>query len=55
MSPNGFTRLIRLKKAAEYLDEGKYRVNEVAYLVGLKSTAYFTKIFQNKLEELLTL
>lgn len=48
MSTNEFIRLIRLKKAAEYLYEGKYRVNEVAYLVGLKSTAYFTKIFQNQ-------
>jgi DNA-binding response OmpR family regulator len=48
LSPNEFIRLIRLKKAAEYLYEGKYRVNEVVFLVGLKSSAYFTKAFHRQ-------
>ncbi len=44
-SPNDFIRIIRLKKAAEILQEGVYKVNEVCFLVGFSSTSYFSKAF----------
>lgn len=47
-TPNDFIRLIRLKRAAEILKEGEYKVNEVCYLVGFTSTSYFTKAFQKQ-------
>ena len=48
VTPNDFIRLIRLKKAAEILQEGEYKVNEVCYLVGFSSISYFTKAFQKQ-------
>jgi DNA-binding response OmpR family regulator len=48
VTPNDFIRLIRLRRAAEYLAEGKYRINEICYLVGFNSPSYFTKCFQNQ-------
>lgn len=45
ISPNDFIRLIRLKKAAEILNEGLYKVNEVCFLVGFSSASYFSKAF----------
>lgn len=47
-TPNDFIRLIRLKRAAEILSEGEYKVNEVCYLVGFSSTSYFSKVFQKQ-------
>jgi len=44
-TPNDYIRLIRLKRAAELLSQGGYRVNEVCYLVGFNSPSYFTKCF----------
>jgi signal transduction histidine kinase/ligand-binding sensor domain-containing protein/DNA-binding response OmpR family regulator len=43
--PNDFIRIIRLKRAAEMLKEGKYKVNEVCYMVGFQSNSHFTKAF----------
>lgn len=45
LSPNDFIRLIRLKKAAELILDGKHRIGEVCYLVGINSPSYFSKIF----------
>lgn len=45
LSPNDFIRLIRLKKAAELILEGKHRIGEICYLVGISSPSYFSKIF----------
>lgn len=45
MSPIDFIRLIRLKKAAELIQEGKYRVGEICYMVGFNSHSYFSKLF----------
>lgn len=47
-TPIDFMRVIRLKRAAEILREGKYKVNEVCYLVGFSSTSYFAKVFQKQ-------
>ena len=41
LSPNDFIRLIRLKKAAELILDGKHRIGEICYL----SPSYFSKIF----------
>lgn len=43
-----YIRLIRLKKAAELLSEGNYRINEISYLVGFSSPSYFATSFQKQ-------
>jgi signal transduction histidine kinase/ligand-binding sensor domain-containing protein/DNA-binding response OmpR family regulator len=48
LTPIDFIRLIRLKKAAELIQSGKYRINEVCYLVGINSSSYFIKLFQKQ-------
>lgn len=45
LSPIDFIRLIRLKKAAELIQEGQYRVGEICYMVGFSSHSYFSKLF----------
>lgn len=45
LSPIDFIRLIRLKKAAELIQDGKYRVGEICYMVGFSSHSYFSKLF----------
>lgn len=45
LTPNEFIRLIRLRKAAQYIIEGKYKINEICYLVGFSSPSYFTRSF----------
>lgn len=48
VSPNELIQLTRLKKAAELLKEGRYRVSEVSYMVGFGSTGYFSRCFQKQ-------
>ncbi|MDR2145959.1 MAG: response regulator [Tannerella sp.] len=48
LTPNDFIQLVRLKKAAELLKEGNYRINEVCYLVGFSSSSYFSKSFKKQ-------
>jgi DNA-binding response OmpR family regulator len=48
LTPNDFIRLIRLKKAAELLVQKEYRVNEIAFIVGFRSSSYFSKCFQKQ-------
>jgi len=43
-----YIRLTRLKKAAELLAEGKFRINEISYLVGFSSPSYFATSFQKQ-------
>ncbi len=43
-----YIRLARLKKAAELLSEGNYRINEISYLVGFSSPSYFATSFQKQ-------
>lgn len=45
LSPIDFIRLIRLKKAAELIQTGQYRVGEICYMVGINSPSYFSKLF----------
>jgi len=48
LTPTDFIRVIRLKKSAEMIQEGRYRVGEVCYLVGINSPSYFIKLFQKQ-------
>lgn len=45
VTPNDLIRITRLKNAAKLLAEGKYRINEVCYMVGFNSPSYFAKCF----------
>jgi len=48
LTPNDFIQLVRLKKAAELLEEGSYRINEICFLVGFNSSSYFSKSFKKQ-------
>ena len=48
LSPTDFIRLIRLRKAAELIQSGEYRIGEICYLVGINSSSYFIKLFQKQ-------
>lgn len=48
MTPNDMIMLIRLKKAARLLKEGKRQINEVCYMVGFNNPSYFTKCFKRQ-------
>lgn len=45
LSPVELIRIIRLKKAAELIQEGKYRMGEICFMVGINSQSYFTRLF----------
>jgi len=46
--PNDYIRVIKLKRAAVFLNSGKYQVNEVCYLVGYNNASYFAKCFHKQ-------
>lgn len=48
MTPNNFIKLVRLRRAAQYLTQGTYKVNEICYLVGFNTPSYFAKCFQEQ-------
>lgn len=48
ITPNEMIQVIRLKKAATYIIEGKHRINEIAYMVGFNNPSYFSKCFQKQ-------
>lgn len=48
LSPVDLIRLVRLKKAAELIQEGKCRINEICDMVGIGSPSYFSKLFQKQ-------
>lgn len=43
-----YIRLTRLKKAAELLSDGNFRISEISYLVGFSSPSYFATSFQKQ-------
>lgn len=45
MPPLEFIRLIRLRRAAELIQEGKFRIGEIGYMVGFSNPSYFSKMF----------
>ena len=47
-TPNEYIRIMRMKKAAELLVEGKYTVSEISYKVGIDDPFYFSKCFKKQ-------
>ena len=47
-SPNEYVRIVRLKKAALLLLEGRLTVSEVSYQVGINDPFYFSKCFKQQ-------
>jgi signal transduction histidine kinase/ligand-binding sensor domain-containing protein/DNA-binding response OmpR family regulator len=45
LSPVDFIKSMRLKKAAQILQKGKYPIAEVCYMVGFSDPKYFSKCF----------
>ena len=45
MTPNDYIRLERLKRAAQLLQSGEHKINEVCYMTGFNTPSYFTKCF----------
>ncbi len=45
LSPQDLIKLVKLKRAAELIRDGRYRINEICQMVGINSPSYFTKIF----------
>lgn len=48
VSPNDYVRIERLKYAAELLQQGRYKINEVCYMAGFNTPSYFAKCFQKQ-------
>lgn len=48
LPPKDLIRSIRLKKAGELIQEGKYRIGDICYMVGINSSSYFSKLFQKQ-------
>lgn len=46
LSPVEFVRNVKLRKAAELLASGEYRVNEVCYAIGFSKPSYFSSCFK---------
>lgn len=46
-SPVEFIRLVRLERAAQYLEKSQLTVAEVAYQVGFNNTRYFSRYFKS--------
>ena len=47
LSPVEFIREMRIKRAAQLLEERKYNITEVTYMVGMNDSRYFAKCFKN--------
>lgn len=46
MTVNDFIKTVRMKKAFQLIESGRYHVNEVATMVGYEDTRYFSKEFK---------
>ncbi len=49
-APVDFIRDLRMNQAAKYLEETSYSIKEIAYMVGISDTKYFTQCFKKKFE-----
>lgn len=47
-TPNEFIQEIRLKRAAQFLEQNKINISEICYKVGFKNPRYFSKCFLKK-------
>jgi signal transduction histidine kinase/ligand-binding sensor domain-containing protein/DNA-binding response OmpR family regulator len=47
-TPNEFIQEVRMKRAAQLLEQGNLNISEVSYQVGFKNPKYFSKCFQKK-------
>jgi AraC-like DNA-binding protein len=47
-TPTDFIRLVRLQEAVRLIQEGKHRISEICYLIGINSPSYFIKLFQGQ-------
>ena len=50
-TPNEFIQEIRMKRAAQLLEQNKINVSQVCYKVGFRNPKYFSKCFQKKFGE----
>ncbi|HEX6428086.1 MAG TPA: ATP-binding protein, partial [Niastella sp.] len=48
MSANDFVKSLRLKRATQLLQENRYTVYEIAYMVGYENSKYFSKEFKKQ-------
>ena len=48
LTPNEYISTYKLKKAANMLKQGTYRINEVYYRIGFTSSSYFAKKFTSQ-------
>ncbi|MAG86629.1 MAG: hypothetical protein CMB97_04460 [Flavobacteriaceae bacterium] len=48
LSPNELINIARLKKAAELLQSGEYKIYEISEIVGYKSQTSFGRNFQKQ-------
>ncbi|HAD02111.1 MAG TPA: hypothetical protein DCE74_07840 [Porphyromonadaceae bacterium] len=51
-TPIEFIRVIRLKRAAQLLEESQLSVSEIAYEVGFNNPKYFRKYFKDEFDVL---
>ena len=49
-TPNHFVRTIKLKRAAQLLEEGHYKISEITYKVGFNDLKYFRECFKKQYE-----
>ena len=50
-TPNDFIQHLRIKRAAQLLEQGKINISEISYKVGFKNPKYFSKCFFKKFGE----
>lgn len=53
-TPSDYVRIIRLKRAVQYFNDGETRINEVCYMTGFNSPSYFSKCFYRQFGEVPT-
>lgn len=46
LSPVEFIREMRIKRAAQLLEDKRYNITEVTYMVGMNDSRYFAKCFK---------